>query len=246
MLDANAGGGSPPGWRALGRSPRSRVKEALMASNDAYFSVCGYVATQPKAGEMNDGTETLSFRIGWTPRAIDRSTGEWADLPSSFASVTCYRKLAVHGKYSLRRGDPVLLKGTLRVREYVDQAGVRRNSVDVVANFLGHDMTRGTSMFSKQSLRAEPTGAEYARSQAARNPLPGDVTAQQQQGEPYQAASDGDEMGRVQTTELAPEGADDLMPGSQVGPDDEDADEIDDSDGISDLAPSQPVLSPGR
>lgn len=199
-----------------------------MAANDAYFSVSGYVATQPKPGRMKDGTQTLSFRLAWTPRALDRASGEWADLPSSFASVTCYRKLAEHGMYCLRRGDPVVLKGTLRVREYVDQAGARRNSVDVVANFLGHDMTKGTSMFSKQPQHAEQTAAEYQQSQtAAHDPRPGDVAALQHQGEPQRALGADEETGRADGTGLVSEGAGD---DGDSGDFDE-ADDLPDSDG---------------
>lgn len=147
-----------------------------MASNEASFSVSGYVATQPKEGETPNGTKTLSFRVGWTPRALNRSTGEWADMPSSFASVTCYRKVAEHASLCLRRGDAIVLKGTVRVREYADQAGVRRNSVDVTAEFLGHDMARGTSLFNKQRPHTELTAAEYSQAQSAgRQRLPGDV-----------------------------------------------------------------------
>jgi single-strand DNA-binding protein len=149
-----------------------------MATNDAFFSVTGYVATQPKKGVTKAGTKTLTFRIGWTPREVSRQTGEWTDLPSSFASVTCYRKIAENGAYCLRKGDPIVLKGTLRVREYDDQAGTRRNSVDVVADFLGHDLARGTSNFSKHSQRSQQTAEEYQLSQAvAGTPLPGDVEA---------------------------------------------------------------------
>ena len=113
-----------------------------MATNDGVFRVTGYVATQPKKGITKSGTKTLTFRIGWTPREISRQTGEWADLPSSFASVTCYKKIAENAAYCLRKGDPIVLKGTLRVREYADQAGSRRNSVDVVADFLGHVLAK--------------------------------------------------------------------------------------------------------
>src|SRR5215472_10588239 len=151
-----------------------------MATNDALFTVTGYVATQPKKGLTKSGTKTLTFRIGWTPREVSRQTGEWADLPSSFASVTCYRKIAENAAYCLRKGDPIVLKGTLRVREYADQAGTRRNSVDVVADFLGHDLMKGTSMFTKQPQRAQQTADEYELSQVADgNRLPGDVAAAQ-------------------------------------------------------------------
>lgn len=135
--------------------------------NEAYFSVTGYVATQPKLGRTKDGITTLSMRVGWTPRRIDKSTGEWADQPSSFVSVQCFRKVADNASACLRKGDPVVLKGTLRVREYEDQAGVRRTSVDVVAESVGHDLSRGITQFHRNSGQQEQTAREYDAAQAA-------------------------------------------------------------------------------
>lgn len=142
--------------------------------NEAYFSVTGYVATDPKVGYTRDGTRTLSMRVGWTPRRLDRATGDWMDQPSSFISVQCFRKVAENGAFSLRRGDPIVLKGTLRVREYSDQAGAKRISVDVVADTIGHDMSRGISNYARVSASQHQTAAE--REAAERDPLPGDRT----------------------------------------------------------------------
>jgi len=221
-----------------------------MATNDAQFSVTGYVATQPKKGLTKSGTKTLTFRIGWTPREVSRQTGEWADLPSSFVSVTCYRKIAENAAYCLRKGDPIVLNGTLRVREYEDQAGSRRNSVDVVADFLGHDLARGTSNFNKQAQRAQQTAEEYELSLVAGgNRLPGDVEAVLQlvgqQAEAQQAEALGgqqpevtghDEYGLAGGADALPEDLDEPAPVTLAEPDgddieDADGDDIEDADG---------------
>jgi len=143
--------------------------------NEAHFSVTGYVATDPKGGYTRDGMRMLSMRVGWTPRRLDRATGEWVDQASSFISVQCFRKVAENAAFSLRRGDPITLTGTLRVREYSDQAGAKRISVDVVANTIGHDMSRGISMFARPRSSQEPTAAEREQAETVeRDPLPGD------------------------------------------------------------------------
>jgi single-strand DNA-binding protein len=146
-------------------------------ANEANVSLIGFVATQPRKIRTKTGTPTVSMRVGWTPRAVDKSTGEWSDLPSSFATVWCYRKVAEHASVCIRRGEPIVLRGTLRVREYTDQNGQRRSSVEITAESIGHDISRGISTYSKLAARAEPTADEYEQSLAAgeRNPLPGDV-----------------------------------------------------------------------
>ena len=149
-------------------------------ANEAHFSVVGFVATQPKSGMTKTGTRTLSMRVGWTPRIFDRTTSEWTDQPSSFVTVQCYKKAAEHGYVCLRRGDPVVVRGTLRVREYVDQNGVRRSSVEVHADSIGHDLSRGITLFNKTQAQLEQTAYEHERAMAAaegRNPLLGDREA---------------------------------------------------------------------
>ena len=141
--------------------------------NEATVSVSGYIATQPKGGWTKDGTRTVSMRLGWTPRRIDKTTGEWVDQPSSFVSVICYRKVAENAALCLRRGDPVVVKGSLRVREYGDEP--KRTAVEVIADTIGHDLSRGITFFKKATEHLEKTAAERELVEAAaREPLSGD------------------------------------------------------------------------
>ncbi len=199
-------------------------------ANDAYFAVNGYVATQPRVGRTRGGAPSLSMRVAWTPRAINKATGEWADQQTSFVSVICYRKIAENAARCLRRGDPITLRGTVQVREHSDQAGMKRYSVDVVADSLGHDMARGLSHYSKTPQRAEQTAEEYEWSTAAeRMPLPGDVAA----GLASDQRSDGpNRSGPAQPPDVdsAVGEPDELMPGrpGQAPPDPDDADDVPD------------------
>jgi single-strand DNA-binding protein len=219
-------------------------------ANDAYFAVAGYVATQPRSGKTRSGAPFLFMRVAWTPRALNKATGEWADQQTSFVSVMCYRKTAENAAKCVRRGDAITLRGTVQVREYVDQAGVKRSSVDVVADSLGHDMSRGVSEYRKATQRAERTAEEFEWSTTAeRTPLPGDVAARlaSEQGpdvshpsrhaqppEGDSAAGDPDELASGWTGEgpLAP--ADDLD-------DVPDPAEEDDEPSPAELASEQPA-----
>ena len=100
--------------------------------NDAHISLNGYVATQPNLGETRTGIPSLTMRVAWTPRLIDRATGEWKDAGStSFLSVRLYRKLAENAATCLRKGDPVIVRGRFFVRDYEDKNGAKRTSVEV-------------------------------------------------------------------------------------------------------------------
>ncbi len=144
--------------------------------NEASFSVTGYVATAPTCGWTRSGTRSLFMRLAWTPRRIDKATGEWADQPTNFVSVICYSRVAENAAACLRRGDPVVVKGSLRVREQGDGNGPRRTVVEVIADAIGHDLSRGVTIFKKSTEQLEKTAVEREQQAAAgtREPLPGD------------------------------------------------------------------------
>lgn len=202
--------------------------------NEAYFSVTGFIATQPKMGNTKTGIRTLSMRVGWTPRRIDANTGQWADQPSSFISVQCFRKVAENGSTCLRRGDPVVVKGTLRIREYEDQAGVKRTSVEVLADSIGHDISRGVSHFTRTQTQQEQTAAEYEQAQAAaaRDPLPGDRLALESSEGAQMDSADRAELGAGVRAELDPGDRPEAEPGDGRGveADDDRFDEAEDED----------------
>jgi single-strand DNA-binding protein len=128
--------------------------------NEAYISVAGYVATQPTFGSTRSGIRTMKMRLAWTPRRRDGATGEWVDQATSFASVECYRKLAEYAGSCLRKGDPIVVTGTVRIREYDGADGIKRTAVEVTASSIGHDMSRGTTTFTRRQSSAM-TAAEF-------------------------------------------------------------------------------------
>ncbi len=176
--------------------------------NEAYFSVTGYVATQPRLGFTRNQVPTLSLRIGWTPRRRDQRTGDWADEPSSFATVMCYRKVAENAAACLRKGDPIIVKGTLRTREFEDASGGKRVSVDVLADSIGHDLSRGISMFTRSRTQLSQTALEqYRQEQGLEPPRPDGEpesmgTAEQDQSSGDPAAQRDPEQAELDRAEL--------------------------------------------
>jgi single-stranded DNA-binding protein len=184
-------------------------------ANEATFSVTGYVATPPKGGYTRNGTRTLYMRVGWTPRRMDKRTGEWTDQATSFVGVTCYRKVAENAAACLRRGDPIVVKGTLTVREYGED---KRVSVEVFAESIGHDLSRGVTIFKKNTEQLEQTALERERAMAAvgREPLPDDRR-------PEESEFVGPELEEMDSAESEQDGGlsyqAELEPGSEGAPD---------------------------
>ncbi len=132
--------------------------------NDAQVVLAGFVASAPSFRRTARGTSAASLRVAYTPRHISRETGEWADGETSFVTVLCYRTLADNVAVCLRKGEPVLVKGRLRVRPYKDREDVPRIAVEVDAQSVGHDLNRGVAHFSRTHRAAGETAAESGES----------------------------------------------------------------------------------
>ena len=129
--------------------------------NGATVTLAGYVATEPSYRMINDKTPIVSMRVAWTSRYMDRETGEWRDGKTSFANVNCWRKLAGNVAPSLRKGEAIVLTGRLEVRDYDDREGRRRIAVDIDADTIGHDLSRGVAHFQR-TLKSPGEGAADA------------------------------------------------------------------------------------
>lgn len=94
------------------------------------------------------GYTVANFRMASTPRR--NKDGVWVDAKTTWVDVTCWGQLGENVSRSLRRGDPVVVAGELSPDVWVDQAGVRHERLVLVAESVGHDLSRGSSQFERQ------------------------------------------------------------------------------------------------
>jgi len=135
--------------------------------NDSLLTLQGYLGGEVRLHESGD-TPVAHFRVGSTPRWVDRRTGQWVEGATTWYSVTAWRGLARNCAESLRRGDPVAVYGRLTTRTYVNNNGVEVSDLEVTAIFVGHDLNRGRSTFTKTPPRQQPTAhPEEAATEAA-------------------------------------------------------------------------------
>jgi len=112
------------------------------------IAVVGNVATSVQGKDTSAG-RVASFRLASNVRRFDRSRGIWYDGETNFFTVTCWRQLADNVLSSLSKGDPVVVSGRIHVRAWktTDRDGI---TVEIEANAVGHDMSRGTSAFRRK------------------------------------------------------------------------------------------------
>lgn len=146
-------------------------------------TVTGNVATDIRTATTKQGVALASFRLAITPRRFDRDKG-WHDAPTSYVTVTCWRTLALHAHASLGKGQPLVVMGRVTVKEWHAKDGARGGTdVEIDAITLGHDLTKGTSMFRKavKAAQPEPDDREEARESlsASLREVPADRSAEQ-------------------------------------------------------------------
>jgi single-strand DNA-binding protein len=184
---------------------------------DSHVDLAGFVASEPSFKRLENGTSTAKLRVAYTERRFSRETGEWADGPTSFVTVLCWRTLADNVAISLRKGEPVVVRGRLRVREYSGKDGSARIAVEVDASSVGHDLSRGVAHFSRTRRAAGETAAESAEAVRAggngheASPVSGDGTVTGENADGLEPGLDesADEPGLTGATADGPDGAGD-------------------------------------
>jgi single-strand DNA-binding protein len=129
--------------------------------NVAQVSMSGNVATPPSNGFTRNGAPRVRMRMAWTERRRDGVTNEWVDANTSFLTVFAYGRLAENAYMCLHKGDPIVVRGRMKVREYEDKSGITRIAVEVDADWLGLDLNRGIAQFRKVQPAMELTALDF-------------------------------------------------------------------------------------
>ncbi|PJN21060.1 single-stranded DNA-binding protein [Kitasatospora sp. CB02891] len=124
----------------------------------ALVTMVGNAASNVTYRETAGGVAVATFRLAATERRYDRERGDWSDGETTWVTVVAWRRLAVNLVGSVSKGDPVLVSGRLRVREWGEE-GSRRTEVEIDARAVGHDLTRGTSLF-KRAVEAKAAAVQ--------------------------------------------------------------------------------------
>lgn len=126
--------------------------------NETHSTVAGNVATPVDYRTSSTGLPVARFRLASTVRRFDRQKGSWSDAFTSFYTVWAWRQLATNVASSVSRGDPVVVRGQLRILEE-EREGKRLLAADLMASTVGHDLSRGTAVF----MRVSRANAELTR-----------------------------------------------------------------------------------
>ena len=111
----------------------------MAASNVNVVVITGNLTRDPELRHLGSGTAVCKLRVAVNSRRKDGQTGEWVDKPNYF-DVTVWGAQGENCASYLSKGRPVAVEGRLDWREWEDQGGNKRQSVEIIANtvqFLG-------------------------------------------------------------------------------------------------------------
>lgn len=117
-------------------------------------TVSGLVATTPRHLVTQEGVPITSFRLASATRRFDRKRNLWVDGETNWFTISSFRQLALNSVSSISKGDRVLIRGKLKVRDW-DNGERSGTSVEIEADSMGHDLCYGTTEFSRTVLVRE-------------------------------------------------------------------------------------------
>ena len=92
----------------------------------------GNCGRDPEIRYLPSGQAVANISIATSSRRKDKNTGESIE-DTQWHRVTFYDRLAeIAGEY-VKKGQPIYVEGRLKYGKYTDQAGVEKNTVDIIA-----------------------------------------------------------------------------------------------------------------
>ena len=127
----------------------------------------GNCGRDPEIRYLPSGQAVANVSIATTSRRKDRTSGETVE-DTQWHRVTFYDRLAeIAGEY-VKKGRPIYIEGRLKYGKYTDQAGVEKNTVDIIATEM--QLLGGREGMGGPSGGDEDGGAPSRRPAAAPRP----------------------------------------------------------------------------
>ncbi|MFC0581545.1 single-stranded DNA-binding protein [Micrococcoides hystricis] len=113
----------------------------------------GFVATDVTERTTNTNTSIATFRVGCSDRRFNQESKEWETTYTNWYTINCFRNLANHVAYSIRKGQPVIITGRLKQKSWQTKDGDPRTTWEVDAEAVGHDLVFGSTSFERTTYQ---------------------------------------------------------------------------------------------
>lgn len=111
-----------------------------MAAGLPEITFAGTLVADPELRFTPGGAAVASFAVACNTRRKNEHTGEWEDGDATFVRGQVWRQMAENLAESMRKGQRVMVTGTLRQRSYETRDGDKRTVFEVDASEIGASM----------------------------------------------------------------------------------------------------------
>ena len=118
-------------------------------AGETVITVVGNLVDDPELRFTPSGAAVANFRIGSTPRTLDKQTNEWKDGDALFLSCSVWRQAAENVAESLQKGMRVVVQGRLKQRQYETREGEKRTVVELDVDEVGPSLKYATAKVAR-------------------------------------------------------------------------------------------------
>lgn len=110
----------------------------------------GRLAADPEGGESGSGVSYATFGL-----AVEKGYGE--NKTTLFLDVVVFRQQADFARQHLHKGDAVNVTGSINVRDWTDQSGIKHRKYEIVASQISFPVSgKGRSGQQRQGNQQGP------------------------------------------------------------------------------------------
>lgn len=119
----------------------------------------GTVGSEPRPGTLPDGRPYANFRMAVNHEFYNPETKKYQEGDTSWFDVAVYGTTGQNVASTVKKGDPVIVIGRLRVRDW--ETGEKSGtSAEIIAEAVGQNLRFGTGSFQRSGRRrTEETAA---------------------------------------------------------------------------------------
>lgn len=128
------------------------------------ITIVGTLTADPEMRFVPSGAGVANFTVASNNRVLNKATNTWEDRDATFLRCTVWRDVAERVCESLRRGDRVIVTGSLKQNNYETAEGEKRTSFDVDVREIGPSLKWASVKVTKATRSNGSNGSNGAAS----------------------------------------------------------------------------------
>ncbi|MDF3288353.1 single-stranded DNA-binding protein [Streptomyces silvisoli] len=150
-----------------------------MSAGETPLTIVGNLTDDPELRFTPSGAAMVKFTVASTPRAYDKTSGQWRDGTSMFMRCTAWRALAEHVTETLHKGTRVVVTGRLRQFDWTTDNDEKRSMLALEVDDIGPSLLFATAQVQRVNRTIAPAASGDAWQAGSASPA-----AQQGSSEP--------------------------------------------------------------